>query len=218
MNIWILEMKTTTLQNIIEPIKNNKGLQIVFAAIIAADYPVTFQIGKDESSVKQLYPMFYEQDMEEFISEIPNLFVFIGDYPHFAITTQAGVKNIIEKQQDFILEEVDNSKYIMIPLTEFLNNIEQKSEAEADYLNPVSFVKTLVLELSDVIANQFWGQDFDNKDLWAKVQNPDAEQDWKYIAAVSNRISALCELLDLIKSNEDLILFIEKQQSWMMNK
>lgn len=47
MNIWILEMKTTTLQNIIEPIKNNKGLQIVFAAIIAADYPVTFQIGKE---------------------------------------------------------------------------------------------------------------------------------------------------------------------------
>lgn len=106
----------------------------------------------------------------------------------------------------------------MIPLTEFLNNIEQKSEAEADYLNPVSFVKTLVLELSDVIANQFWVQDFDNKDLWAKVQNPDAEQDWKYIAAVSNRISALCELLDLIKSNEDLIPFIEKRQSWMMNK
>lgn len=206
-------MKTTTLQNIIEPIKNNKGLQIVFAAIIAADYPVTFQIGKDESSVKQLYSMFYEQDMEEFIREIPNLFVFVGDYPHFAITTQAGVKNIIEKQQDFILEKVDNSKYIMIPLTEFLDNIEHKSEDEADYLNPVSFIKTLVLELSDAIANQFWGQDFDNKDLWAKVQNPDAEEDWKYIAAVSNRISALCELLDLIKSNEDLIPFIEKQQN-----
>lgn len=213
MNIWILKMKTTTLQNIIEPIKNNKGLQIVFAAIIAADYPVTFQIGKDESSVKQLYSMFYEQDMEEFIREIPNLFVFVGDYPHFAITTQAGVKNIIEKQQDFILEKVDNSKYIMIPLTEFLDNIEHKSEDEADYLNPVSFIKTLVLELSDAIANQFWGQDFDNKDLWAKVQNPDAEEDWKYIAAVSNRISALCELLDLIKSNEDLIPFIEKQQN-----
>lgn len=211
-------MKTTTLQNIIETIKNNKCLQIVFAAIIAADYPVTFQIGKDENSVRQLYPMFYEQDMEEFIREIPNLFVFVGDYPHFAITTQAGVKNIIEKQQDFILEEVDNSKYIMIPLTEFLDNIEHKSEDEADYLNPVSFIKTLVLELSDAIANQFWGQDFDNKDLWAKVQNPDAEEDWKYIAAVSNRISALCELLDLIKSNEDLIPFIEKQQSWMMNK
>lgn len=218
MNIWIFEMKTTTLQNIIETIKNNKCLQIVFAAIIAADYPVTFQIGKDENSVRQLYPMFYEQDMEEFIREIPNLFVFVGDYPHFAITTQAGVKNIIEKQQDFILEEVDNSKYIMIPLTEFLDNIEHKSEDEADYLNPVSFIKTLVLELSDAIANQFWGQDFDNKDLWAKVQNPDAEEDWKYIAAVSNRISALCELLDLIKSNEDLIPFIEKQQSWMMNK
>lgn len=218
MNIWIFEMKTTTLQNIIETIKNNKCLQIVFAAIIAADYPVTFQIGKDENSVRQLYPMFYEQDMEEFIREIPNLFVFVGDYPHFAITTQAGVKNIIEKQQDFILEEVDNSKYIMIPLTEFLDNIEHKSEDEADYLNPVSFIKTLVLELSDAIANQFWGQDFDNKDLWAKVQNPDAEEDWKYIAAVSNRISALCELLDLIKSNEDLIPFIEKRQSWMMNK
>ena len=211
-------MKTTTLQNIIEPIKNNKGLQIVFAAIIAADYPVTFQIGKDENSVKQLYPMFYEQDMEEFIREIPNLFVFVGYYPHFAITTQAGVKDIFEKQQDFILEEVDNSTYIMIPLTEFLNNIEQESEDEADYLNPVSFVKTLVLELSDAIANQFCGQDFDSKDLWAKVQNSDAEQDWKYITAVSNRINALCELLNLIKNNEDLIPFIEKQQSWMMNK
>ena len=42
--------------------------------------------------------------MEKFIHEIPNLFVFSGDYPHFAITTQDGITNIIEKQQDFILE------------------------------------------------------------------------------------------------------------------
>lgn len=74
-NIWILEMKTTTIQNIVTPIKNNKGLKIVFAAIIAANYPVTFQMDEDK-----LYPMFYEQDMEKFIHEIPNLFVFAGGY------------------------------------------------------------------------------------------------------------------------------------------
>lgn len=102
------QMKTTTAQTIIEPIKDNKGLQIMLAAIIAGDYPVTFQLGEDNQD--QIYPMFYQQDMEKFIQEIPNLFVFAGDYPHFAITTQAGIPNFTEKLQDFMLEEVDNSK------------------------------------------------------------------------------------------------------------
>ena len=204
-NIWILKMKTTTVQNIIEPIKNNKGLQIVFAAIIAANYPITFQF--DEV---QLYPLYNKQDMEKFIQEIPNLFVFAGDYPHFAITTQAGVPSFTEKLQDFMLEEVDNSRCIIMPLTEFLNHTEQTND-----LNPVSFVKTLVLQSSNSISNQFFWQKFDGEDEWSAVKNPD--MDWKYIAALSKRIQTLCELLDLIKNNEDLKSFIEKQHSWMMN-
>ncbi len=168
----------TIVQNIIEPIKNNKGLKIVFAA----NYPVTFQMDEDK-----LYPMFYEQDTEKIVHEIPNLFVFAADYPHFAITTQAGIQNLIEKQQDFILEEVDNSKYTIIPLTEFLNNTEQDSD-----LNPVSFVKTLVLEASNAIVNQFFWQHFDDENEWTAVKNPDT--DWKYISTVSNRINSLCEL------------------------
>lgn len=198
-------MKTTTVQNIIEPIKNNKGLQIVFAAIIAANYPITFQF--DEV---QLYPLYNKQDMEKFIQEIPNLFVFAGDYPHFAITTQAGVPSFTEKLQDFMLEEVDNSRCIIMPLTEFLNHTEQTND-----LNPVSFVKTLVLQSSNSISNQFFWQKFDGEDEWSAVKNPD--MDWKYIAALSKRIQTLCELLDLIKNNEDLKSFIEKQHSWMMN-
>lgn len=202
------QMKTTTAQTIIEPIKDNKGLQIIFAAIIAANYPITFQLGEDNQS--QIYPMFYQQDMEKFIQEIPNLFVFAGDYPHFAITTQAGLPSFTEKLQDFMLEEVDNSKYTLMPLTEFLNNTEQTND-----LNPVSFVKTLVLQSSNSISNQFFWQKFDGETEWSAVKNPD--MDWKYIAALSKRIQALCELLDLIKNNEDLKSFIEKQHSWMMN-
>ena len=202
------QMKTTTAQTIIEPIKDNKGLQIIFAAIIAANYPITFQLGEDNQS--QIYPMFYQQDMEKFIQEIPNLFVFAGDYPHFAITTQAGLPSLTEKLQDFMLEEVDNSKYTLMPLTEFLNNTEQTND-----LNPVSFVKTLVLQSSNSISNQFFWQKFDGETEWSAVKNPD--MDWKYIAALSKRIQALCELLDLIKNNEDLKSFIEKQHSWMMN-
>lgn len=199
------QMKTTTLQTIIEPIKDNKGLQIIFAAIIAANYPVTFQM--DEI---QLYPLYNSQDMEKFIQEIPNLFVFAGDYPHFAITTQAGIPSFTEKLQDFMLEDVDNSKCTIIPLTEFLNHTEQTND-----LNPVSFVKTLVLESSNAISNQFFWQKFDDETEWTAVKNPD--MDFKYIATVSNRIHALCELLNLIKNNEDLTPFIEKQHSWMMN-
>ena len=117
-------MKNTTAKTIIEHIKDNKGLQIMFAAIIAADYPVTFQLGEDNQD--QIYPLFYQQDMEKFIQEIPNLFVFAGDYPHFAITTQAGIPNFTEKLQDFMLEEVDNSKCIVMPLTEFLNTLNRR--------------------------------------------------------------------------------------------
>lgn len=43
--------------------------------------------------------------------------------------------------------------------------------------------------------------------------------DFKYITALSKRIHALCELLDLIKNNEDLTSltsFIEKH--WMINE
>lgn len=200
------QMKTTTLQTIIEPMKDNKGLQIIFAAIIAANYPVTFQM--DEI---QLYPLYNSQDMEKFIQEIPNLFVFAGDYPHFAITTQAGISKITENLEDFILEDVDNSRCIIMPLTEFLNHTEQTND-----LNPVSFVKTLVLQSSNSISNQFFWQKFDGETEWSAVKNPD--MDWKYIAALSKRIQALCELLDLIKNNEDLTPFIEKQHSWMMNK
>lgn len=200
----------TTAQTIIESIKDNKGLQIIFAAIIAADYPVTFQLGEDNQS--QIYPMIYQQGMEKFIQEIPNLFVFAGDYPHFAITTQAGIPSFTEKLQDFMLEEVDNSKCIVMPLTEFLNHTEQTND-----LNPVSFVKTLVLESSNAISNQFFWQQFDDETEWTAIKNPD--MDWKYIATLSKRIQALCELLDLIKNNEDLksldlIPFIEKH--WMM--
>lgn len=200
------QMKTTTLQTIIEPIKDNKGLQIIFAAIIAANYPVTFQM--DEI---QLYPLYNSQDMEKFIQEIPNLFVFAGDYPHFAITTQTGISKITENLEDFILEEVDNSKCIVMPLTEFLNHTEQTND-----LNPVSFVKTLVLESSNAISNQFFWQKFDGETEWTAVKNPN--MDFKYIAALSKRIHALCELLDLIKNNEDLTSFIEKQHNWIMNK
>lgn len=200
------QMKTTTLQTIIEPIKDNKGLQIIFAAIIAANYPVTFQF--DEV---QLYPLYNQQDMEKFIQEIPNLFVFAGDYPHFAITTQAGIPSFTEKLQDFMLEDVDNSKCTIIPLTEFLNHTEQTND-----LNPVSFVKTLVLQSSNSISNQFFWQKFDSETEWSAVKNPN--MDFKYIAALSKRIHALCELLDLIKNNEDLTSFIEKQHSWIMNK
>lgn len=142
-------MKTTTAKTIIEHMKDNKGLQIIFAAIITADYPVTFQLSEDNQD--QIYPLFYQQDMEKFIQEIPNLFVFAGDYPHFAITTQAGVSSFTEKLQNFMLEDVDNSKYIVMPLTEFLNHTEQTND-----LNPVSFVKTLVLESSNAISNQFF--------------------------------------------------------------
>lgn len=181
-NIWILEMKTTTIQNIVTPIKNNKGLKIVFAAIIAANYPVTFQMDEDK-----LYPMFYEQDMENFIHEISNLFVFAGGYPHFTIATQTGIPNLIEKQQDFILEEVDNSKCVVMPLTEFLNHTEQTND-----LNPVAFVKTLVLQSSNAISNQFFWQQFDDETEWTTVKNPDI--DFKYITTLSKRIYALCEL------------------------
>ena len=52
----------------------------------------------------ELSPLYNSKDMEKFIHEIPNLFVFSGYYPPFAITTQDGITNIIEKQQDFILE------------------------------------------------------------------------------------------------------------------
>lgn len=201
------QMKTTTAKTIIESIKDNKGLQIIFAAIIAGHYPVTFQF--DEV---QLYPLYNSQDMDKFIQEIPNLFVFAGDYPHFAITTQAGVPNFTEKLQDFMLEEVDNSKCVIMPLTEFLNHTEQTND-----LNPVSFVKTLVLESSNAISNQFFWQKFDDETEWTAIKNPDT--DFKYIATLSKRIQALCELLDLIKNNEDLISltsFIEKY--WMSNK
>lgn len=206
------QMKTTTAQTIIEPIKDNKGLQIIFAAIIAADYPVTFQLGEDNQD--QIYPLFYQKDMEKFIQKIPNMFVFAGDYPHFAITTQAGVSSFTEKLQDFMLEDVDNSKCIVMPLTEFLNHTEQTND-----LNPVSFVKTLVLESSNAISNQFFWQNFDDETEWTAVKNPD--MDFKYITALSKRIHALCELLDLIKNNqnvksEDLTSFIEKH--WMINE
>ena len=196
------QMKTTTTQTIIEPIKDNKRFyRFLFAAIIAANYPVIFQL--DEV---QLYPLYNEQDMGKFIQEMPNLFVFAGDYPHFAITTQAGIPNFTEKLQDFMLEEVDNSKCIVMPLTEFLNHTEQTND-----LNPVSFVKTLVLQSSNAINNQFFWQQFDDETEWTAVKNPD--MDFKYIAALSKRIQALCELLDLIKNNEDvksLTSFIEK--------
>ena len=109
-----------------------------------------------------------------------------------------------------MLEEVDNSRCIIMPLTEFLNHTEQTND-----LNPVSFVKTLVLQSSNSISNQFFWQKFDGEDEWSAVKNPD--MDWKYIAALSKRIQTLCELLDLIKNNEDLKSFIEKQHSWMMN-
>jgi hypothetical protein len=178
-------MKTTTAKTIIEHIKDNKGLQIMLAAIIAGDYPVTFQLGEENDT--QIYPMIYQQDMEKFIQEIPNLFVFAGDYPHFAITAQAGVPRFTEKLQDFMLEEVDNSKCIVMPLTEFLNHTEQTND-----LNPVSFVKTLVLESSNAISNQFFWQQFDDETEWTAVKNPD--MDWKYIATLSKRIQALCEL------------------------
>jgi hypothetical protein len=200
-------MKNTTAKTIIEHIKDNKGLQIMLAAIIAGDYPVTFQLG--EGNQDQIYPLFYQQDMDKFIQEIPNLFVFAGDYPHFAITTQAGIPNFTEKLQDFMLEEVDNSKCIVMPLTEFLNHTEQTND-----LNPVSFVKTLVLESSNAISNQFFWQKFDDETEWTAVKNPD--MDFKYITALSKRIHALCELLDLIKNNEDLTSFIEKH--WMMKQ
>ena len=206
------QMKTTTAKTIIEHIKDNKGLQIVFAAIIAANSPVIFQL--DEV---QLYPLYNEQDMEKFIQEIPNMFVFAGDYPHFTITTQAGVSSFTEKLQDFMLEDVDNSKCIVMLLTEFLNHTEQTND-----LNPVSFVKTLVLESSNAISNQFFWQKFDDETEWTAVKNPD--MDFKYITALSKRIHALCELLDLIKNNEDLksldltslTSFIEKH--WMINE
>lgn len=162
----------------------------------------------------ELYPLYNSKDMEKFIHEIPNLFVFSGDYPHFTITTQDGITNIIEKQQDFILENVDNSKYITIPLTEFLDNIEHDNEAD---LNPVSFVKTLVLENSHIIANELFLQNLDNQNEWKAVKNPNIEDSFKYIAAVSNQINALCGLLDLIKNNEDLTAFIEKHLNLMMN-
>ena len=48
---------------------------------------------------------------------------------------------------------MDNSKYTTIPLTEFLDNIEHDSEAN---LNPVSFVKTLILEKSHIISNELF--------------------------------------------------------------
>ena len=64
----------------------------------------------------------------------------------------------------------------------------------------------------------FFLQNLDNQNEWEVVKNPNIEDSFKYIAAVSNQISTLCELLDLIKNNKDLTAFIEKHLNLMMNK
>lgn len=64
----------------------------------------------------------------------------------------------------------------------------------------------------------FFLQNLDNQNEWEVVKNPNIEDSFKYIAAISNQISTLCELLDLIKNNEDLTAFIEKHLNLMMNK
>ena len=102
-------------------------------------------------------------------------------------------------------EAIKPDIYKIVSLTDFLNNADENK----DELNIRNFIKSLIIELSDILSNECWNPSSESN--IERVTND--KLDGNYVAVVADRINALFKLLKLVEQNADadLILFIEER-------
>lgn len=196
-------MNKSDIQEIITILKQygNQKLNTFFAAIITSSSPIRFYYNANDGD---WIPTIYPEDTKFFIEQISNLVLLHYDWQYFIVATSEGIPSAIKQFNSWLDEDqIKSVAYQMITLSNFLNN----SYDSKDELNICNFIKSLIIELSDMISNEkFISSGKSNIEC---VTNYDV--DWNFMVVIADRMNALFKLLELVEQKADLIPFMEER-------
>ena len=196
-------MNKSDIQEIVEILKKNgnQRFNAFFAAVLASNIPVRFFYNSNGDC---WLPEYRPEELKAVIEQLPSLFILNYDWKNHIVTTPNGTEATHKIMEQWLHdEEIKPELYKMISFSDFLNN----SDENKDEFNIRNFIKTHIVELSDVIGNECWIPS--SKSNIARVTND--EWDVNYVAVVAERINALFKLLKLVEQDVDLIPFIEER-------
>ena len=200
---WRENMNKSDIQEIVEILKKNgnQRFNAFFAAILTSNLPIRFYYNAND---EVWYPIYYPEDTKSVIEQLPNLVLFHYDWQHFIIANPSGIESATKKMKKLLKDEaIKPDIYKIVSLTDFLNNADENK----DELNIRNFIKSLIIELSDILSNECWNPSSESN--IDRVTND--KLDGNYVAVVADRINALFKLLKLVEQNADLIPFIEER-------
>ena len=191
------------MKEIVEILKKNenKRFNAFFAAILTSNVPIRFYYGSNDDG---LFPKYYPEDTKAVIKQLPNLVLFHYDWQHFIIAAPSGIESATKKMEQWLKdEEIKTELYKMVSFSDFLNNSDEKK----DELNIRNFIKTLIMDLSDIMSNECWNPS-SNSNIDRIIND---RSDWKFMEVVADSLNALFKLLHLVEQNADFITFIEER-------